>query len=275
MDMFYIYKYTNNINGHCYIGQTNNFERRKREHLSTSFNPNSCSYNDLIHKKIREYGIENFTIEVLETIYSNDREIANEREQYWIKYYQSFRDTGKGYNSNDGGGAQNHSSVLSSDELQEVKRMIKNKESFYDIEKKFNISASFISSINHGVYFRDENETYPLCQYYKKDEEYDDLIDLLINSNLKLTEIAKQLNLGYSTVKKINQGTLRKGLYPSYPIRKNIYPKAIKAINLLQTTELSNKEIAQEVGYSEENIRRINLGEIHHQDNLTYPLRNL
>jgi len=26
--------------------------------------------------------------------------------------------------------------------------------------------------------------------------------------------------MGYSTVKKINAGTLRKGLYPNYPIRK-------------------------------------------------------
>lgn len=31
--MHYIYKVTNKINGKIYIGQTNNFEKRKREHL--------------------------------------------------------------------------------------------------------------------------------------------------------------------------------------------------------------------------------------------------
>lgn len=67
--MNYIYCYTNKINQHKYVGQTNNLNRRIREHKSCSFNENSTSYNDLIHKKIREYGIDNFSIEVLETIY--------------------------------------------------------------------------------------------------------------------------------------------------------------------------------------------------------------
>lgn len=51
-DMNYIYCYTNKINNHKYIGQTNNFERRKREHASCSFNPAASSYNDLIHQKL-------------------------------------------------------------------------------------------------------------------------------------------------------------------------------------------------------------------------------
>ncbi len=61
-----IYCLTNKINNKKYVGQTNNLKRRMNEHKSTSFNPKSCSYNDLIHKKIREYGWDNFSIEVLE-----------------------------------------------------------------------------------------------------------------------------------------------------------------------------------------------------------------
>ena len=64
--MYYIYCYINKINGYKYIGQTNNLKRRIREHRSCALNPKSSSYNDLIHSKMRQYGINNFEIEVLE-----------------------------------------------------------------------------------------------------------------------------------------------------------------------------------------------------------------
>lgn len=74
--------------------------------------------------------------------------------------------------------------------------------------------------INSGACFYDENETYPLFKYYKDNSDYDELIDLLENSTFSLSKIAKILGIGHSTVKKINEGVLRKGLYPTYPIRK-------------------------------------------------------
>jgi len=99
-----------------------------------------------------------------------------------------------------------------------------------------------VSSINQGVYFRDDNETYPLFKYYKEDADYDELLDLLLNSPLTLFDIAKQLNLGYSTVKKINQGTLRHGLYPTYPIRqKTAYQQRADIIKALLKQNLSNE----------------------------------
>lgn len=51
--MYYIYCYTNKINNYKYVGQTNNFKRRVREHRSSSFNEKSSSYNDLFHQKMR------------------------------------------------------------------------------------------------------------------------------------------------------------------------------------------------------------------------------
>lgn len=43
--MNYIYCYTNKINGHQYVGQTNNVERRKREHRSCANNIESKQQN--------------------------------------------------------------------------------------------------------------------------------------------------------------------------------------------------------------------------------------
>ncbi len=273
--MYYIYCYTNKLNNHKYVGQTNNFKRRVREHRSCSFNPKASSYNDLIHKKIREYGEENFDITVLETLYTEDIKEVNDRECYWIKKLNTFCSNGEGYNKDIGGGRREYNSILTPEQIKEVKEKIKQGICFLDIEEEYNISPSFVSSINHGVYFFDKDEQYPLYKYYKEDKDYDELIDLLLNSTYTLSAIAKMLNMGYSTVKKINAGTLRKGLYPTYPIRKISAneQRANKIKELLQTTSYTNTQIANIVDSSEETVRRINIGESFYNEKLSYPLR--
>lgn len=275
--MYYIYCYINKINGHKYVGQTNNLKRRIREHRSCALNPKSSSYNDLIHNKMRQYGIDNFEIEVLEQIYTNDINIVNEREQFWIKEKNSFRGDGKGYNSDLGGGNRIRNSILSQDQIYSLKKEIQEGIPYYALEQKYNISASFISGINNGLYFYDKNQDYPLYKYYKNDSDYDELIELLTNSTLSLVEIAKSLDMGYSTVKKINAGTLKNGLYPTYPIRKRDV-RAIRADKIkdaLLHTNMTYQEIIDLYGSSKETIRRINIGESFKDNNLVYPLRNL
>lgn len=275
--MYYIYCYTNKINGHKYVGQTNNLKRRIREHRSCALNSKSSSYNDLIHSKMRQYGIDNFEIEVLEQIYTDDIDIVNEREQFWIKEKNSFRGDGKGYNSDLGGGSRIRNPILSQDQISSLKKEIQEGISYYELEQKYNISASFISNINNGLYFHDKNQDYPLYKYYKNDSDYDELIELLTNSTLSLVEIAKSLDMGYSTVKKINTGTLRNGLYPTYPIRKRDV-RAIRADKIkdaLLHTNMTYQEIIGLYGSSKETIRRINIGESFKDNNLVYPLRNL
>ena len=275
--MYYIYCYTNKINQHKYVGQTNNFQRRIREHRSCAFNESSSSYNDLIHKKIRQYGEENFEITLIETLYTDDIEEVNKRERYWIQEKSSYCGTGLGYNMDLGGSRKGYSSSLSQEDLTNIKEKIKQGIPYYDIAYEYNISASLISSINHGIYYKDDNETYPLYKYYKDDSDYDGLIDLLLNSDYSLKTISEMLNIGYSTVKKINEGKLRKGLYPTYPIRKKSTNeiRADKIKQLLLTTDKTNKEIAKIVNSSEETVRRIKNGQSFKDKKLSYPLSNL
>lgn len=64
----YIYCYTNLINNKKYVGQTNNLERRKKQHIQDSihcFKGREVSYNLPFHAAIRKYGIENFDFEIL------------------------------------------------------------------------------------------------------------------------------------------------------------------------------------------------------------------
>ena len=67
-----IYKITNNINGKSYIGQTNNFERRMREHKR-------CVDSSAIHCAIQKYGADSFTYKIIEEC---DDSLLNEREIY-------------------------------------------------------------------------------------------------------------------------------------------------------------------------------------------------
>lgn len=92
----FIYKITNKINGKSYIGQTiQDVKERFYQHCATS-----CSLDVLnmaIHKAIFKYGKSNFTLEVIEEVESDN---LNDREKYWIEYYDSYKN---GYNSTIGG----------------------------------------------------------------------------------------------------------------------------------------------------------------------------
>ena len=92
----FIYKITNTINCKSYIGQTiQNVKERFYQHCATK-----CSKavsNMAIHRAIKKYGKSNFTVEVIEEI---DSANLNDRERYWIKYYNSYNN---GYNSTKGG----------------------------------------------------------------------------------------------------------------------------------------------------------------------------
>lgn len=72
--MIGIYKITKKQNGKSYIGQSNNIERRIKEHQTkgkTSRIP--------VDAAIEKYGIEAFTYEIIEECSLNK---LNEREQY-------------------------------------------------------------------------------------------------------------------------------------------------------------------------------------------------
>ena len=92
--MIGIYKITNKENGKVYIGQSNDCERRIKEHTYPNRYKNGYPIDVAIHK----YGKEHFTYEIIEECSIDE---LNEREMYWITFYQSH--THKGYNCGPGG----------------------------------------------------------------------------------------------------------------------------------------------------------------------------
>lgn len=115
-----IYKIENLINKKVYIGQSKNiYKRYFFHHKSDCYNINSPAYNFQIYQAIRKYGEENFAIFVLELCSEGQ---LDEREVFWIKYYDSFKN---GYNATEGG--QRWTSTIHSVETEEKRRVTREK----------------------------------------------------------------------------------------------------------------------------------------------------
>src|ERR1035437_553756 len=93
-----IYKTTNKINNKIYIGQDSNND------------PNYLGSGTVILNSIKKHGKENFIKEILD--FGNDMDELNEKEIYWIKYYNAT-DPLIGYNLMTGGGQNGKHSAAS------------------------------------------------------------------------------------------------------------------------------------------------------------------
>ena len=92
--MYIIYLLTNNVNSKVYVGVTNNYTKRMREHKG--------AYNNyLISRAIKKHGWNNFNSQIL--LETEDAEYAYRvAETSFIQQYQS-NNTEKGYNLTEGG----------------------------------------------------------------------------------------------------------------------------------------------------------------------------
>ena len=92
-----IYKITNQLNNKVYIGKTTKQPLLWWEkHLQNAFNTN-LDYP--LYRALRKYGKDNFSFDIIED--NIDDLILDDREKYWIAFYNSF--SGEGYNATAGG----------------------------------------------------------------------------------------------------------------------------------------------------------------------------
>ena len=92
----YIYKITNILNNKVYIGKTEKtIKERFVEHCHDCQKESQADRP--LYKAMKKYGIDKFVVEVVE---ETTTELACEREQYWISFYNSYA---CGYNATIGG----------------------------------------------------------------------------------------------------------------------------------------------------------------------------
>eukprot|EP00891_Asterochloris_glomerata_P008006 jgi/Astpho2/8006/Aster-x1475 len=89
--MTYIYVITNKINKKQYVGKTDDYERRFREHKR-------YAGKSVVHLALKKYGVDNFDFDVIDQV-EDDR--AGELEDYYIVQWNSLVPTG--YNLKNGG----------------------------------------------------------------------------------------------------------------------------------------------------------------------------
>ena len=146
-----IYKIENNINHKVYIGQSKNIEKRWSRHKIAEDN---CS----IHQAMKKYGVNNFSFTIIEECSQDD---LNDREIYWIQYYDSYN---KGYNETKGGeGSLGKTIKLTPNQVEEIQSLlIKGELTHQEIADKFSVSENMICGINTGYYWKNTELDYPL-----------------------------------------------------------------------------------------------------------------
>lgn len=139
-----IYLITNDINSKVYIGQT-------IQSLNKRFNGHCCysksdkSINMYIKRAIHKYGRDHFSISLIEECPIDK---MNEREQYWINYYNSYNE---GYNLTLGGQESNYFSLNKLENIIDLKKfeqyIIEFRPLAVEVSKHFGISKCSVYNL--------------------------------------------------------------------------------------------------------------------------------
>ena len=84
-----IYKITCIKTGEIYIGKSTDVKSRWQQHCKSAFNCGTIAHS-LLHTKMKQYGIEQFTFELVEQV---PKDQLSEREKFYINFYQT-KETG-------------------------------------------------------------------------------------------------------------------------------------------------------------------------------------
>ena len=228
--MIGIYKITRIENGKSYIGQSNDIERRIKEHQYKTDIP--------IELAIKKYGIDAFTYEVIEECLLEE---LDEKEKYWINKFNTYK--GFGYNCNEGGGANqgenNGRTKLTNLDVEYIRTCYsqhKRRKEVYELFKD-RISFSAFASIWDGSTWTNimpEVYTPENLQYYKTEATNgeDSVFAIFTNEEVVslreryVTESAKQI---YESVKdRCGYQTLQQILWGRYYKNLPIYKKKTK-----------------------------------------------
>ena len=182
-----IYIIKNKINNKVYVGQTKvSIKLRFQNHLSAA----RCGKDYIIGKAIRKYGEENFYIELLEECLASE---LNEREMYWIAFYNAT-DNKCGYNMSLGGNVNRKPTQIDEDL---VLKLFKEGNSAQQITKMLHTNTYNISNV-----LKKHNITYGIdLQRTPKDKTIK--VIQLYQEGYSSIQISNNLGINKSTVLRI------------------------------------------------------------------------
>lgn len=220
-----IYKITNLLNQKVYIGQSVNVVRRLNEHKRMK------DLTQKIDQAIEESRPENFKFEIVEIC---DVSLLNERERYWINFYDCVYP--KGYNMKHGGQAPCLNRLRSFQQISEIIDLLRTtKLTNSEIGDIYGVSDQAISDINTGRSWVQSGIEYPIRKQTKRvclnSAQYMPTKEDLINAYKDTKTVigaANKLNIGKTTYYRYlrNYGLpstgkeLKEWLFPKEPINK-------------------------------------------------------
>ena len=182
-----IYIIRNTINSKVYIGQTKvSLKLRFQNHLSAARNGKDY----VIGKAIRKYGEENFYIELLEECTIEE---LNERERYWISYFNSTNNK-FGYNISIGGNVIRTTKELDSNL---IINMFNSGIPAYKIAKILHTGVPNITNL-----LKESNIIYGLGLQKTDKLEESMIVDLYLDGYSTI-DIGKKFNKNKSTIRRI------------------------------------------------------------------------
>lgn len=262
-----IYKIVNDINNKIYIGKTNSFLNRYKQHFSQ--NNLKREPNKILYLAMHKYGFEHFTMSIVEECNEQNWE---EREQYWINYYNTL--IPNGYNMIPGGseppheyGENSSNAKLTQKEVDEIIILLQTNNfeemSNLAIAAKYNISVYQIRRINNGEAWYKVGIHYPIrCSDLRNDLE--EIYNLLESWEYTCEEIGKMYGKSKSCIKAINSGHNFFDPNRVYPIKppKIFYSKQVflRAKELL-SQHICDAEIVRQTGMKNRTLTNLKNGQ--------------
>lgn len=158
-----IYKIVNDVNSKIYIGKTTrSLQTRFEEHIK-----NTSNYKSAISAAIQKYGEKHFQIQLIEDNIPDEQ--LNQKERYWINFYDSYR---KGYNLTPGGDGKS----LSDEEIADIRQLWELGLSCSEISNKLDLPHSTVYHriCKYPEYSVEENRKRAKKDQYKEISQYNE-----------------------------------------------------------------------------------------------------
>lgn len=140
-----IYKITNKINNHFYIGQSKNIEKRWKDHIKTA---KENKNRTVLQKAFCKYGVDNFTFEILEKCPTDK---LDEKEIFYIAKLKPE------YNMNLGGSG-NKGYIVTNETKESLRQYGRDQWNSYDEETKNKIIRNQLKGPKKGSHRSEETK---------------------------------------------------------------------------------------------------------------------
>lgn len=251
-----IYKIINDLNDKVYVGQTiRTLDQRFQKHCSLSDDKN---HTMAIKKAIHKYGKNHFMIVLIEELKNCNQEILNDREIYWINYYDSYN---KGYNLTKGGQFCGRNQKLSTEDEKKLIELYQKGYSSIKLSKVFNIDKTTVLNYAKRHNLR-RTDTLDNLVNIKEVKEY------IRNNKPTVMDVTKKFNISRSSVYNIiNRAKDSTLVLESYNPRKSnaeikvkeicdMYCKGYNIQDLVKIFHSTKKSISRVLKNNNINIQR-------------------